>query len=288
MKIIYQQVVPNPAKAREVVGRLALRKRDGLCLAGLVVGDASCVQRAQAVAEAWQADAEAQALGPLLEEAGAALFLQLPLVVKQGELGGMKRFLGSLMGTFGGYVTGDLGLFDHLRRELAGSPAAERLILTTNAVNRATALVLMERLGPFRLRPLMHRRTFIEEPVGAPRDVVIYGNMLLNASTFCLHVAEDTPASCRGRPCSSGGVLGQSPPALTLEGERVLLVGRSLYTDRRLDLLERIPYIPDLASVTLQDVNLGLDEIDTAARAISRYSAPGRAPSASTRESAPT
>ncbi|MDY0002692.1 MAG: hypothetical protein RBU30_15455, partial [Polyangia bacterium] len=77
MKIIYQQVVPNPAKAREVVGRLALRKRDGLCLAGLVEGVASCVQRAQAVAEAWQADAEALALGPLLEEAGAALFLQL-------------------------------------------------------------------------------------------------------------------------------------------------------------------------------------------------------------------
>lgn len=268
MNILYQQLVPDPAKAYAWVRRFFTRAPKGVDLIGLIVGDASCVERVQAVADAWHTDPEAQALHAWLGAAEVPLFLQLPLVVKQDELSGLQAFLKRVRSRFGGYVTGDLGLLAWLRRELGRSPAAERLILTSNVVNRATGALLMERLAPFRLRPLMHRRTFIEEPAGVPRDVVIFGNMLLNASTFCLH-ADDTPASCRGRPCMLG--LGCPPPALTLEGERVLLVGRSLYTDRRLDLVDRIPRIPDLASVTLQDANLTVDELDAVVEAIARH-----------------
>ncbi len=246
MKVLYQQLGLDPERVRRVVERLS-------GLTAVVVGDFSCAQRVRWLLEQ-QGRRAVNALHERLAEAGAALLLQLPLVVKESELADVEGLVRQWESGFDGFVTGDLGLLAWLDERQRAQNSGRKLIYTSNVVNPAFSGWLKERFRLWRVRPLMHKRTFVEEPVGHAKDVVVYGNMMLNCSTFCVH-SEDLPTRCR---------LGCGEPrALTMEGEgeQVHLLGRSLITKRRLDLRPRLDRIADLQSATIQDLDLDLDEI---------------------------
>jgi len=251
---LYQQLGLDPDRVVAVVERLeGTAAADRPALTAVVVGDFSCAQRVRWLLEQ-RGRREVRGLRLFLVERGGLLLLQLPLVIKQSELADIEKLVSYWEDCFDGFVTGDLGLLAWLNDRYDSGGAPMRLIYTSNVVNPEVSAWLHERFDLWRIRPLMHKRTFIEEPVGHAKDVVVYGNMMLNCSTFCVQ-SGDLPTRCR---LSCG-----EPRALTMEGEgeRVYLLGRSLITDRRLDLRPRLDHIADLRSVTLQDLNLGLDEI---------------------------
>lgn len=254
MKVLYQQLGLDPERVLTVVERLReATPGDQPALTAVVVGDFSCVQRDRWLLEQcghWSVQELQRQLGAW----GLPLLLQLPLVVKESELATTEQLVADWEDCFDGFVTGDLGLVAWLDDRLRARAPAKRLVYTSNVVNPAFSEWLRQRFRLWRIRPLMHKRTFVEEPVGHAKDVVVYGNMMLNCSTFCVH-SGDLPTRCR---------LGCGQPrALTMEGEgeQVHLLGRSLITDRRLDLRPRLDHIADLQSVTIQDLNLDLDEI---------------------------
>lgn len=254
MKILYQQLGLDPERVRAVVERLWQAPHAGRpALTAVVVGDFSCVQRGRWLLERCGRPA-LETLHRQLESRDLKLLLQLPLVVKESELAVTEELVAAWEACFDGFVTGDLGLLAWLDDRLRARAPAKRLIYTSNVVNPGFSEWLRERFDLWRIRPLMHKRTFVEEPVGHAKDVVVYGNMMLNCSTFCVH-SGDLPTRCN---------LGCAEPrTLTMEGEgeQVQLLGRSLITERRLDLRPRLEHIADLQSVTLQDLNLDLDEL---------------------------
>lgn len=257
MRVLYQQMGLDPERVVAVVERLeGTAHADRPALTAVVVGDLSCVQRVR-----WLLDQRGrqglqglQGLRRFLGDREVLLLLQLPLVVKQSELATTEELVTDWEDCFDGFVTGDLGLVAWLDDRLRACGSSKRLIYTSNVVNPEVSGWLHERFRLWRIRPLMHKRTFVEEPVGHAKDVVVYGNMMLNCSTFCVQ-SGDLPTRCR--------LCCGEPRALTMEGEgeKVHLLGRSLITDRRLDLRSRLDHIADLQSVTIQDLNLDLDEI---------------------------
>ncbi len=262
MKVLYQHLGLDPGRLTAVVHRLLEVRVEGVSLVAAVVGDLSCLRRCQ-----WLLDrlgrSALRELRATLGERGVTLLLQLPLVIKESELDAAQELVTRWGRAFGGYVTGDLGMLSWLdgRAGVGGGVDPSRLVYTSNVVNPSFSQWLRERFDLWRVRPLMHKRTFIEEPVGYAKDVVVYGNMVLNCSTFCLH-SGDLPDRCTltcGQP---------RPMLMEGEGERVYLLGRSLVTRRRLDLRPRVSRIADLRSVTLMDLDLSLDELAAVYRSL--------------------
>lgn len=270
MRASYQLLGADIGRGLRTLTAVAERRPE-LQRAGLdavVLGDFSCARRG---ARLWQDVARGGALERLrraAERFGARLLWQLPLTVKQGELALVQATARSAWDGVDGFVTGDLGLLAWLDAR-AGARGKRSLLFTSNVVNRASAAWLEQRfVHLWRVRPLMHKRTFVEEPIGLQKDVVVYGNLMLNCSTFCLHAPGDLTENC-DYACLAGPV-----PTLAMEGETVHLLGRSLLAENRLDLLPRLSEIADLASATVMDLTLTPDEV---AEALGHLAAtPGR------------
>ncbi len=186
------------------------------------------------------------------------LLLQLPLVVKEDELAWMKKFSMRMYDHFDGFITGDLGLVRFL-----GNLGDKEIVYTTNITNRAFSRLLERDFKVTRVRPLMYKRTFIKENIGFPKDVVVYGNLMINCATFCFHSEDDLVENCRFG-C-------KEPRKLMMNEEELHLVGRSLITENRFDITGKIGDIGDMDTATIMDLDLDIQEIHESIGKIKKY-----------------
>lgn len=183
------------------------------------------------------------------------VMLQLPIVVKENELPMMKEFADKVSPFFDGFVTGDLGLIKYL-----GKFKSKEIIYTTNVTNRAFSKIIRDEFNIGYVRPLMYKRTFIGEKIDFPKDVVIYGNMMINCATFCYYSKDDLVENCRFGCRRSR--------SLVMNDEKLHLVGRSLITENRFDIIDRIDDINDMNMATIMDYNLEDSELRKSIRRI--------------------
>lgn len=260
MDIHYQVLNFDRAKTLRVVDHVRRELPD---LAGklkaVVIGDFSCSYRNQHTMAKLEEGTDLDEFLDAMRERGLPVLYQLPLVVKELELPKMKDFIQEHFERFDGFVTGDLGVIRFIDRLVKAGGSPKKLIYTSNVLNSTLSAFLEQTFAITAVRPLMHKRTYIEQDVSFPKDVVIYGNMMINCSTFCFHCG-DLPTKC-DFSC-------EEPKQLIMENELMHMVGRSLITENRLDLLERLPRIPDVRSVTIMDLDLGLDEIEHVFRTV--------------------
>ncbi len=176
------------------------------------------------------------------------VFLQLPLVVKEDEMQMMKRFADKIARYFDGFITGDLGMIDYL------NSTGKELVYTTNMTNKSFSHILKRDFNNVKhVRPLMYKRTFIAEKVDFPKDVVLYGNMMINCATFCYHSKDDLVENC---------ALGcRKSRELLMNNEKLHLVGRSLMTENRFDIIDKMAEIGDLSIGTIMDYDLKNEEL---------------------------
>lgn len=193
------------------------------------------------------------------------LMFQLPLVVKESEYRSVVEVAEKLWDEVDGFVTGDLGLAIHLTNRMK-ERGDRALVMTTNVLNQQHAEVLASRVAVRAVRPLFHKRTFIEHDVGLAKDVVAFGNMMINCSVFCFHCG-DLPTKC-DYSCAD-------PKELVMENERLKLVGRSLLTTNRLDLIDRLPHVANLRTATVMDLDLEPSEVADAVSRIAGMSVVG-------------
>ena len=187
------------------------------------------------------------------------LFLQLPLVVRENELDLTKNFIKKVHNCFDGFITGDLGIVKFL--ELFPKKV---LIYTTNVTNKELSGILKNDFSIDFVRPLMYKRTYINEEIAFPKDVVVYGNMMINCATFCYHSENDLVENCKFG-C-------KSPRPLIMNNEKLHLVGRSLLTENRFDIIKNIDRIKDLEMATIMDFDLSKTEIQDIIKKISKDS----------------
>lgn len=218
----------------------------GVQLARVTLGDASCTFRNQHTVAKHLEGAEWVGFLAWARERELAVHFHLPLVVKQSEFRVVTDLVDTLWGTVDGFVTADVGMARHLGKIMTTRPPRE-VVLAANVLNRRYAAVLADVCPLLAVRPLFQRRSFIAESVGVPKDVVAYGNFMINSSTFCFHCG-DLPTRC-DFSC-------EAPKRLVMEGEEVAMVGRSLMTRSRIDLIDLLPEVEDLAWVTLVDLDV--------------------------------
>jgi len=176
--------------------------------------------------------------------------LQLPLITKEDELEKLIALVKRTGKYFHGFSTGDLGIV-----KVLNDMGHDNIIYTTNVTNKEFSSYLKKNHKVSSVRPLMFKRTFIEEDIDFDKDVVVYGNFMINCATFCFHsgdLVENCNFSCR------------APKRLIMKNELLHLVGRSLITENRIDVIDKIGRIKDIKSITIQDLNLTADEINTA------------------------
>jgi hypothetical protein len=229
-----------------------LRKAKSAVRAGridcLIIGDFSCLNRIELFLDR-------QFLASL-SRLGGQKILQLPLITKENEL---KRTIALVRRTgnvFDGFSTGDLGIV-----KVLNDLGHDNIIYTTNVTNKEFSAYLKKTHRVKLVRPLMFKRTFVEETIDFDKDVVVYGNFMINCATFCFHsgdLVENCNYSCT------------PPKKLIMKNELLHLVGRSLITDNRLDVIDGIGKIKDIRSMTIQDLNLTPDELDSAFERIRR------------------
>jgi collagenase-like PrtC family protease len=242
MKIYYQIMNFDLEKALSVL--------DEVKVDAIIIGDMSCLKRNIAY---WHNAIKVKEFWPEIP-----LYFQLPLISKEGEMETLKRFLSKQIPT-DGYITGDLGvvsLLDPIVRK-----KKLHLIYTTNILNSEFSRYIKENFSVSQIRPLMYKRVFIEENVGFPKDIVVYGNLMLNCATFCFHSGdqiEDCLVACK------------KPEKMIMKQEKVFLIGRSFITENRLDLIHRLPNVKEATSATIQDFNLSISEIKDAIRRVKK------------------
>jgi len=241
MKINYQLIGFDKEKAERAISTYPID--------ALIIGDFSCLLRNLALATK-----DILALKKSANRKGIKLLYQLPLITKESEMQKTKGFMRRIM-DLDGFITGDLGVVSILSKMIGKD---KELIYTTNVLNRRFSSYL-KRFKVTQIRPLMYKRVFIEEDVGLEKDVVIFGNMMLNCATFCFHSGD------RIEECAVGCI---TPKEIIMKDEKVFLVGRSFMTDKRLDLTRRIPKIKGITSITIMDHNLSREEIETAIRKV--------------------
>ncbi len=229
----------------------------------LVIGDFSCTFRNQHTvanrleSEAWRgffAWAAAERL---------AVHWQLPLVVKESEFRIVLETARKVWPHVAGFVTGDPGMILALQA-LHDELGPRTYTYQANLINRRAAALVAAKVGPEYVRPLFHNRRFLHTEAGMPLDLVVYGNLMINVSTFCFHCG-DLPTKC-DYSC-------EAPKKLVMENEDMRLVGRSLLTVNRLDLIDDLPDMGAVARVTVYDLDLTPDEVLGALDRISRVRA---------------
>jgi collagenase-like PrtC family protease len=236
MRLNYQVLNFNYEKVISVIQKANQFK---MAPNSITIGDFSCFRS--------NAHFFKKGLNELLHETkqhGIDVLYQLPLITKQEELENIERFIET--NEFDGFLTGDLGVLEFLSKL-----KNKHLIYVTNVLN-ATFSDYLKHFHITSVRPLMFKRVFIEESIGLSKDIVVYGNMMLNCSIFCFH-SKDLVANCKFK-CN--------PPKRMIMNKEVLhLVGRSLITEKRFSLLNRMKHIKDLDTATIMDFSLTEDEI---------------------------
>lgn len=258
MELHYQLLNFDHMKGRRAIEHLQQAGLAG-ALSRVIVGDFSCTFRNQHTMAALDHDEGFVAFRRWCTEQGFRVLYQLPLVVKESEFDLMTEFVEQRFDVYDGFVTGDLGMVRVLDRMAKAAGVEKDLIYTSNVLNERFSAFLKDTFTITAIRPLMHKRTFIEAEAGMPKDVVVYGNMMINSSIFCFHCG-DLPVKC-DYSCAE-------PKQLIMENELMHMVGRSLITENRLDILDRVPKMGSLFSVTIMDLDLSNDEIEKAVRSL--------------------
>lgn len=260
MELSYQALDFDLGRTRAAVAHLAAAVPEArAALTTLVVGDLSCSFRNQhTLAERWESEAWAGFRAWRRAE-GLRLLWQLPLVVKETEIPVVAGVVERVWDDVDGFVCGDPGFLAEVAERMSGR-APKALVLAANAHNPTTARLWAERLPLEALRPIFPKRDLLRGRLGVPREVVAYGNLLINCSIYCFHCG-DLPTRC-DFSC-------HPPKHLVMEGERVAMVGRSLMTtESRLDLVDLLPELPDVVRAVIVDLDLAPDELADAARRI--------------------
>ncbi len=260
MELCYQLLNFDVDRARAVLAHLESATPAGYALLTTVaLGDYSCSYRNHHTM-AWLAkDERFTALRDDLSERVLKLLYQLPHVVKEGELSATMEFVRRTWDAVDGFITGDLGVLRALHR-LAAEHGERQFVLTANVLNRHYADMLEQRFEVAFVRPMMPRRAFMESDVGVARDIPVYGNMMINSSTFCFHCG-DLPTKC-DYSC-------EAPKELIMENETVQMVGRSLTSVNRMDFRDYLGDFPNVGRVSIMDLDLTLDEIAEVAESLS-------------------
>lgn len=253
MDVGYQMLNFDVGRARAVVDRLDARAPHlAPRLSTLTIGDFSCHYRNEHTTKnRWDSD-EHVAFRAWRKERGLELLYQLPLIVKEIEFRAAMIVVDRLWDDVDGFITADLGVLRELQQRMDARGDTKDLIFTSNVLNRRYAEVLGNRFRLRALRPLFHKRTFLDHDVGFDKDVVVYGNMMINCSVFCFHCG-DLPTKC-DYSC-------EEPKELIMEHEHMKMVGRSLLTTNRLDLVDRLPQISRVRTATIMDLDLDPDEV---------------------------
>lgn len=177
------------------------------------------------------------------------IYLQLPLFIKEDELLTFKSFVKRVKSYFYGFVSGDLGSIKFLN-----SLGVKKIIYTTNVVNQVFSDYLKNNFEIELIRPLMYKRTYIGQKINFSKDLVVYGNYMLNAASFCFHSKNDLIKNCN--------FTCQKLKKLNMNNEILFLCGRSLLTQNRLDLTDCMNKTLDLKSITILDLNLEYWELE--------------------------
>ena len=91
------------------------------------------------------------------------------------------------------------------------------------------------------------------------RDIPVYGNMMINSSTFCFHCG-DLPTQC-DYSCALS-------KKLIMENEEVEMVGRALTSVNRMDFREYLGGFPNVGRASIMDLDLTLDEVAEVAESL--------------------
>ena len=258
MKLSYQSINFDYARARAQLRAFDARwPGDKDRLDTVVVGDAACHYRLMHMLGNRAENAVFSAFCDEVREAGRHVLLQLPVTVKQSELGEVVTLANAARARVDGALCGDLGVLASLAD--AGWGTGKLLVLHGDVVNRTAAEVVQEAAPIAYLRPLFLREAFLRADVGLPRDIPAYGPTLLSCSTFCVHCG-DLPTAC-DFSCPQ-------PKPVELEGELCHVVGRALYSERRMDLLPMLGELAGVSRASVLDLGLGEREWRQAAAAI--------------------
>ena len=175
------------------------------------------------------------------------ILIQLPLVVKENEIDIVKTVSKRINPYIDGFITGDLGIIKYIQ------DFNKTIIYTSNTTNKTFSGILKRDFKIDYVRPLMYKRTYINEKIDFPKDIVIYGNMMINCATFCYHSENDLIENCKF------GCKKTRP--LIMNNEKLYLIGRSLITDNKFDIIQNIDKIEDIEMGTIFDYNLKYEEV---------------------------
>lgn len=218
-------------------------------LNSVIFGDFSCIYRINNLLKEHKKFTK---IKNILNANNIPFSLQMPLVIKESEMPLSKKIIDEQMNNFDGFLTGDLGFLDYINTSIENKEKKYELTYISNILNKEFSSYLKQNFNLTAIRPLMPKRVFIEEPVDFPKDILVYGNMLLNCSTFCFYL-NSTPA-----PCS---LKCKEPKKFTMQKEKIHLNGRSFITDKIWDITDRIPIICDIKYATILDYNLSETDI---------------------------
>lgn len=245
IKINYQTFDYQQSKLDQLIANKQLKKH----LNAVILGDFSCIYRLNNLLNN---KSELHTTKEILNSNNIPFFLQLPLVIKEDEMILTKKIIENNINNFAGFLTGDLGLLDYLSKKRKNLNKEYDIIYISNVLNKEFTKYLKENFSISAIRPLMPKRVFIEESIEFPKDILIYGNMLLNCATFCFH-SEDMINNCTFK-CSQ-------TKAFTMQKERLQLLGRSFLTEKIWDQTARISHIKDMHYATILDADLSWENI---------------------------
>lgn len=242
MKLTYQSANFDYARSRKAIATLqAQLPAVAKALDTVTVGDPSCLYRLEhTLGKACEIRAFSD-FSQSVRNGGRRLFLQLPITTKEQEYDATIQLATAALAHVDGFVSGDLGVLDAL--QCLGAA----LVHHGNLVNRHAAATVQQLVGLECTRPLFLRERFLRADPAIARDVVAFGPMLLSCSTFCVHCG-DLPTAC-DYSCAA-------PKSAEMEGELVHMVGRALFTQRRMDLLDMLADIPGAVRGTVVDLQM--------------------------------
>lgn len=250
MRINYQVLNFNYNKVIEVINYLnKFNYKKAIPIYSVIIGDFSCIKRNNSMLKK---NKEFKEFLKYIRKNKIRILLQLPLITKEDEMKETIKLVKRNFNNFNGFLTGDLGVVSILDNMNRKRRTKKKIIYTTNVFNKTFSDYLKEKFVIWRIRPLMFKRIFIEEDIGFDKDIVIYGNMMLNCSTYCLH-SGDLPTKCTLSCKNSKDII--------MGKEIIHLIGRSLITQNRFDLLKRLKHIKNIKSISVMDYNLSNTEI---------------------------
>lgn len=245
LKINYQIFDYQEEKLNFILEDETLRKN----LNAVILGDFACIYRLQSLLNNKNKLAQTT---QKLKQKNIPFYLQLPLIVKENEMPKTKAIIDDNFDNFEGFLTGDLGLLDYLDKKNKTAEKAAAIIYISNVLNKEFSQYLNDNFSLTAIRPLMPKRVFIEEEINFPKDILIYGNQLINCATFCFH-SNDMLKNC-SLNCND-------IKTFTMQNQKLHLVGRSFLTEKIWDQCSRIKHIKDISYTTILDFNLSVKNI---------------------------